>query len=74
MGPSPAGVGVGTRRVHGASSQSSPGPGPAVLYPSVIYGWAQWRLERLNVPAGHPRGVLLQRPPLRLGAIVRQDT
>ncbi|MEU9373733.1 hypothetical protein AB0D94_08200 [Streptomyces sp. NPDC048255] len=49
-------------------------PGPADLYPSVIYGWARWWLERLAVPAEYPRNVLLPRPPLLLDALVGQDT
>lgn len=48
-------------------------PGPAELYPSVIYGWARWWLERLDVPEGYPRGVLLQRPPFRLDARMHDD-
>ncbi|MGW6708392.1 hypothetical protein ACWGDE_26340 [Streptomyces sp. NPDC054956] len=48
--------------------------GPADLYPSVIYGWARWWLERLIVPAEYPRNVLLPRPPLLLDALVGQDT
>ncbi|WP_053214984.1 hypothetical protein [Streptomyces viridochromogenes] len=52
---------------------TSTSPGPAELYASVIYGWAYWWLERLDVPdmpqLRLPRGLLLPRPPARLRAV-----
>lgn len=50
---------------------SSHEPGPAGLYPSVVYGWMRWwAAEPDDAPPGYPRSLLLPRPPERLDAVV----